>query len=138
MLPLLPVVAGGGAWQTPFAEQALPGGGAALTMLLQLPWEGPLRCAVLRPAHLYAASIARACMQRMRASMPARHMRPPPALRDGLHAPHDPLLLPAHACCCAQLRRPRLPREGWQQQLAGQRRNTQRLFRAVRSAAIRG
>lgn len=32
----------GGAWQTPFAEQQLPGGGVALTLLLQLPCDGPL------------------------------------------------------------------------------------------------
>ncbi|WIA39103.1 hypothetical protein OEZ86_005242 [Tetradesmus obliquus] len=31
-----------GAWQTPFAEQQLPGGGVALTLLLQLPCDGPL------------------------------------------------------------------------------------------------
>jgi hypothetical protein len=33
----------GGAWQTPFAEQQLPGGGIALTLLLQLPCDGALK-----------------------------------------------------------------------------------------------
>lgn len=32
-----------GAWQTPFAEQQLPDGTPALTLLLQLPCEGPMR-----------------------------------------------------------------------------------------------
>eukprot|EP00879_Flechtneria_rotunda_P032499 GHRR01035715.1.p1 GENE.GHRR01035715.1~~GHRR01035715.1.p1 ORF type:complete len:549 (+),score=218.69 GHRR01035715.1:830-2476(+) len=33
----------GGAWQTPFAEQDVPGTGPVLTMLLQIPCDGPLR-----------------------------------------------------------------------------------------------
>lgn len=34
---------GHGAWQTPFVEQELPGVGPALTLMLQLPWDGPMR-----------------------------------------------------------------------------------------------
>jgi len=41
------VSSGHGAWQTPFFEQELPGVGPAMTMLLQLPWDGPLRCAAI-------------------------------------------------------------------------------------------
>jgi hypothetical protein len=37
------LAAGHGAWQTPFCEQELPGVGQALTMMLQLPWEGALK-----------------------------------------------------------------------------------------------
>lgn len=41
-IALLAPIAGGGAWQTPFTEQHLPGLGSVRTLTLQLPYNGPL------------------------------------------------------------------------------------------------